>query len=94
MTEMKYGNYSFVDPILYCGDQGCLSAGAQPLSVDVRNRVEYMVHAANLHDELLSALERCAEVIGHNSCSDGRTPNGFVIALDHARAAIQKANEQ
>lgn len=41
--------------------------------------------------ELFSALEVCAEVIGHNSCTDGRTPNGFVIALEKARAAIAKA---
>lgn len=41
--------------------------------------------------ELLAALEVCAHVIGHNDCSDGRTPNGFAVALDRARAAIAKA---
>lgn len=43
--------------------------------------------------ELLAALMRCSEVIGHNSCSDGKTPNGFVVALEEARAAIVKARE-
>ena len=41
--------------------------------------------------ELLAALERCADVIGSNNCSDGKTPNGFVVALEHARKAIAKA---
>ncbi len=41
--------------------------------------------------EMLEALEWCADVIGHNSCSDGQPNNGFVIALEHARAAIAKA---
>ena len=39
-------------------------------------------------DELLEALERCAHVIGHNDCTDGKTPNGFAVALDRARAVI------
>jgi hypothetical protein len=41
--------------------------------------------------DLLAALERCADVIGHYPCSDGKHPNGFVVALEHARAAIAKA---
>ena len=39
-------------------------------------------------DALLEACGRCADVIGHNSCSDGHQPNGFVVALEHARNAI------
>jgi hypothetical protein len=40
--------------------------------------------------ELQSALEVITNVVGHNSCTDGRTPNGFVIALDKARAILKK----
>ena len=39
-------------------------------------------------NELQSALERITHVVGHNSCSDGKTPNGFAVALDQARTAL------
>ena len=44
-----------------------------------------------LLEEVLGALGRCVYVIGHNSCTDGNQPNGFVVALEHGRNALAKA---
>ena len=38
--------------------------------------------------EAMAAFEIITHLVGHNSCSDGRTPNGFAVALDNARAAL------
>jgi hypothetical protein len=37
-----------------------------------------------------TALEILVEVVGHNDCTDGRTPNGFVVALDRGRRALAR----
>lgn len=42
---------------------------------------------------LREALGMCAHVIGHNNCTDGKTPNGFAVALNHARAALSAPPE-
>jgi hypothetical protein len=41
------------------------------------------------YDTVRTALEVITHVVGHNDCSDGRTPNGFAVALDRARTALQ-----
>ena len=41
-------------------------------------------------DELRAALEVMENVVGHNSCTDGKTPNGFTVALDRARSVLAK----
>ncbi len=62
----------------------------QRITEEVKNKYQN-AELKELTNELLEALEVCAHVIGHNSCTDGRTPNGFAVALDKARAAIAKA---
>jgi hypothetical protein len=42
-------------------------------------------------DEALTALGVCEHIIGHNSCTDGKTPNGFVVALELARTTLRNA---
>lgn len=44
---------------------------------------------AGHYDTLRTALEVITHVVGHNDCSDGRTPNGFVVALEKARSALE-----
>ena len=58
---------------------------------EAQANARFIARACNLHEELLAALYLCEEVIGNNSCSDGHTPNGFVVALEQARDAIAKA---
>lgn len=41
------------------------------------------------YDTVRTALEVITHVVGHNDCSDGQTPNGFVVALEKARSALQ-----
>jgi hypothetical protein len=55
-----------------------------------KDDANFIVKACNNHDSLVAALESITNVVGHNSCTDGKTPNGFVIALDKARAALAK----
>jgi hypothetical protein len=37
---------------------------------------------------IVEALERCIDIIGHNDCTDHKTPNGFALALDLGRKAL------
>ena len=37
---------------------------------------------------LIEALKRCVYVIGHNACTTGTTPNGFVVALNFGRRTL------
>jgi hypothetical protein len=37
---------------------------------------------------IVEALERCVDIIGHNDCTDHKTPNGFSLALDRGRKAL------
>lgn len=56
---------------------------------EVRQRTKSIVCAVNNHEALVEALELIVNVVGHNSCTDGRTPNGFVVALEHGRKALK-----
>ena len=37
---------------------------------------------------IVEALDRCVNIIGHNNCTDNKTPNGFAVALDMGRKAL------
>jgi hypothetical protein len=44
---------------------------------------------AEHYDTVRTALEVITHVVGHNDCSDGKSPNGFVVALEKARSALK-----
>jgi hypothetical protein len=53
-----------------------------------------LVRRYNAHEEMLTALSLLVYVVGHNSCTDGHTPNGFVVALDRGRAVLRALGQK
>lgn len=73
--------------------RACLDPKETPES-RARLNAKFIVDACNNHESLVTALEVITHVVGHNSCSDGRQPNGFVVALDRARTALKRLREE